>query len=446
MNQEQSSPADSAIGPIALIDSGPISGTREGDIVSFKGIPYAAPPVGALRWRAPQPVEPWTQVRITADFAADSMQTPYAQRPAASEDSLYLNVWAPAGGTGNKPVLVWIHGGGFVNGSPSRPYYSGAELASRDVVVVSFNYRLGRFGFFAHPQLTREQEQCEALGSYAVMDQIAALQWVQRNIAVFGGDPGNVTVMGESAGGTSVHMLLTSPHARTLMHKAVILSGGDGREQSDLNQAERAGVAFAQTHGIFEENPQAVEQLRQLGAQDIVGDLSLASRLDTSSLPQTYALPLKDGSVAVDILDAYRKGRYSRVPVIIGATSDDLFGPNGSMVVGAKTIADHLAKWGEETFHFRFTYVAQSIEAAHPRGATHSSEIPYFMGTLKHRYADQVTVRDLQASQIASGYLVNFLSTGNPNGEGLPTWPTYLTESPQLVDFDANGGIEVFED
>ena len=217
------------------VDSGELQGVVDDGVVSYKGIPFAAPPVGDLRWRPPQPAAPWTGVRQAAEFGADCMQGRFGPppapgappAPAPSEDCLFLNVWRPASATptAKLPVMVWIHGGGFMGGSGSSPITSGTQFAKQGVVLVSLNYRLGRFGFFAFPALSRERPD-ETKGNYAYMDQIAALQWVKRNIAAFGGDPNNVTIFGFSAGGVSVHSLLASPMARGLFHKAIAESGG----------------------------------------------------------------------------------------------------------------------------------------------------------------------------------------------------------------------------
>jgi para-nitrobenzyl esterase len=206
------------------IDTGQLKGAVADGVVSFKGVPFAAPPVGDLRWRAPQPVKAWTGVRQATEFGADCMQKPFPGDAAPlgvtpAEDCLYVNLWLPqSGAAGKLPVMVWIYGGGFVNGGSSPAVYDGSPFAKRGVVFVSFNYRLGRFGFFAHPALTKENPQ-GPLGNYGYMDQIAALKWVQRNVAAFGGDPGNVTIFGESAGGGSVLALMTSPLAKGLFHK-----------------------------------------------------------------------------------------------------------------------------------------------------------------------------------------------------------------------------------
>ena len=213
-------------------DSGKLQGVTQGPVESFKGVPFAAPPVGELRWRAPQPVQPWSDVRQANAYSADCMQVPFPSDAAPlgtkpAEDCLYLNVWRPAGTKADAklPVMFWIYGGGFVNGGSSPEVYAGSKFAEKGVVFVSANYRLGRFGFFAFPELTKENAD-GMVGNYGFMDQIAALKWVQKNISAFGGDPANVTVFGESAGGFSVSMLLTSPLSQGLFSKAIIESGG----------------------------------------------------------------------------------------------------------------------------------------------------------------------------------------------------------------------------
>ena len=265
--------AASQQGPaVVRVESGQVQGVIADDVESFKGIPFAAPPVGELRWRPPQPAASWTGVRQAADFGANCMQGRFGpppaagapQPPAPSEDCLFLNIWRPASAAAGAklPVMVWIHGGGFVGGSGALPGEGGGPFARQGVVLVTLNYRLGRFGFFAHPALSAERPD-DLKGNYAYMDQIAALQWVKRNIGAFGGDPDNVTIFGFSAGGVSVHSLLASPLARGLFHKAIAQSGGsrdsvltarpmreDGVDPNYPVSGETIGMTFARSMGI----------------------------------------------------------------------------------------------------------------------------------------------------------------------------------------------------
>lgn len=435
------SSAAAATGPVAATEYGKVAGAVEKGIASWKGIPFAAPPVGALRWRAPQPAAAWEGVREATAYSNDCMQLPFPSDAAPlgtapAEDCLYLNVWKPAKAraTGKLPVIVWIYGGGFVNGGSSPPTYSGAPLAKQGAVVVSFNYRLGRFGFFGHPQLTREAGD-GPVGNYAFMDQVAALQWVQRNVGAFGGDPANVTIIGESAGGMSVNTLLTSPMAQGLFAKAAILSGGDGKARdTGLAAVEQAGVAFAQAKGIEAADPQALEKLRALPPDAVVDGLNLASRGSQGN--PTYAGPYADGKLAVDSGAAFEAGRFAKVPVMIGATSADIGGKTGFMVAGARSLAATLARQGVPVYAYRFSYVAESI--AEP-GARHASDIPFFFATADVKYADKATRRDVRMGRAMSTYLVNFAKNGDPNGKRLPAWPRYEAGRDEIMDFAANG-------
>ncbi len=300
---------------VVRIDSGGLSGVAADDVVSFKGIPFAAPPVGDLRWRPPAPPAPWPGVRAATAYGAVCMQKISADNGLgpgpASEDCLTLNVFTPVGKTGPAlPVMVWIHGGGLVNGSGTAALYDGSALARQGVVVVTINYRLGRFGFFAHPALTAEQRGA-ALANYGLMDQIAALKWVRRNIARFGGDPGNVTIFGESAGGLSVNRLMMMRQARGLFHKAIVESGA-GRERGEtLARAEQAGAAFAAKLGVTAPDP---AKLRAIPADAIVaaGDLDLIKG----------EAPILDGVLLTENPSAaFAAGRVARVPYLIGSNS-----------------------------------------------------------------------------------------------------------------------------
>jgi para-nitrobenzyl esterase len=437
-------------GPVVATDKGKVQGRVENGVAAWLGIPFAAPPVGPLRWRAPQPAAAWDGVREATAYGSDCMQLPFPSDAAPlgtppSEDCLYVNVWSPAGERGKAkahgklPVIVWIYGGGFVNGGSSPPTYSGAPLAKQGAVVVSFNYRLGRFGFFAHPQLTKEDADHGLLGNYGYMDQIAALEWVKRNVARFGGDPANVTIIGESAGGMSVHALLTSPLTEGLFAKAVILSGGDGNaNKAPLAAVEQAGVDFGKTKDIAADNvanaPQALERLRALAPEAVVDGMNLASRQPSN--PPTYIGPFADGKVAVQPLDVYQSGRLRKLPVMVGATSADIGGKTGFMVAGARSVAQVLAGQGLPVYEYRFSYVAESIGKP---GAQHASDIPYFFDTVAIKYGPQATTRDIKMGHAMSAYLVNFARKGDPNGHGLPAWPRYTHASDQVMDFADSG-------
>jgi para-nitrobenzyl esterase len=474
------------------VDSGQLSGAADDGVLSFKGVPFAAPPVGDLRWRPPQPAAHWTGVRKATEYGHDCMQNPFPSDAAPlgtkpDEDCLVLNVWRPAERTGAKlPVMVWIYGGGFVNGGSSPAVYDGSQFARRGIVFVSFNYRLGRFGFFAFPALSRERPG-ELVGNYGYMDQLAALKWVRRNIAAFGGDPDNVTVFGESAGGGSVHMLLTSPLANGLFNKAIIESGG-GRgslmparriheDQPGVPSAESVGVALAKANGILGDGPEALAALRRLPAEKIVDGLNMASM---GPARETYVGgPLLDGRIVVENPDTtYRAGHQVRVPVMIGANSADIgfslaksmdevlapFGPDrqkaraaydptGSgdaraagtkasmdqiMVEPARFTAAAFAAQGLKAYEYRFSYVARSMRSQWP-GAPHATEIPFVFDTVAAKYGKDLAPEDEATAQAANAYWANFARTGNPNGPGLPNWPAYDAKSDQLMDFTPDG-------
>lgn len=421
-------------------DRGGVRGVAGDGVESWKGIPFAAPPVGALRWRMPQPAQAWDGVRDATAYRNDCMQLPFPSDAAPlgtppSEDCLYLNIWKPAGAPATLPVMVWIYGGGFVNGGSSPPTYSGAPLAKQGIMVVSFNYRLGRFGTFAHPALSAAAEDKGLTGNYGLMDQIAALQWVKRNIARFGGDPAQVTIIGESAGGMSVHALLTSPLAQGLFARAVILSGGDGSLRGDAGNAaaEQAGQAFATGKGVPANSPDALAHLRALPGEQVIDNLNLA----TLSQPRAdYVGPYADGTVAVSPTAAYAAGRFAQVPVMVGATSADIGGPTGFMIAGARQVAGTLAARKVPVYAYYFDYVAHSIGTP---GAQHASDIPYFFDTQHVKYGDATTARDDAMGRTISTYLVNFVKSGDPNGSGLPAWPRFERAGDAVMIFDPAG-------
>ena len=427
---------------IVEVEGGKLRGSESGGVSSWKGIPFAAPPVGAHRWRAPQPPAAWQGVRDATQYGHDCMQLPFPSDAAPlgtapAEDCLYANVWRPTRVAKKLPVIFWIYGGGFVNGGASPPTYSGANLAKQGVLVFSANYRVGRFGTFAHPQLTRENADNGRLGNYGYMDQLAALEWVHRNISAFGGDPANVTLIGESAGGMSVHTLVVSPLARGLFHKAVVMSGGNGIHigGADLAAIEKIGVEFAASKGIAADHPDALTRLRALSAEEVTSGLNLTA-LFAPEGPRTFASPFVDGRIAVDIGDAYRSGKFARVPVMIGATSADMGGRTGFMIAGARSIAAAISSQGVPVYAYRFSYVAESLREP---GAQHASDIPFFFDTQAIKYGEKTTARDNAMGRIISTYLVNFARTGNPNGAGLTEWPRYSRAGDQIVDFTDSG-------
>jgi para-nitrobenzyl esterase len=432
------------------IDSGALQGVASNGVLSWKGIPFARPPVGALRWRAPQPVTHWQGVRDASSYGHDCMQVPFPSDAAPlgtppDEDCLYINVWRPQNDERRLPVLFWIYGGGFVNGGASPPTYSGAQLARQGVVFVSANYRVGRFGTFAHPALTSAGEDEALLGNYGYMDQLAALQWLQRNAAAFGGDPGNVTIVGESAGGMSVHVLVTSPMTSGLFHKAVVMSGGDGSGMGDATLAatEQIGINFAASKGIAADDPEALAKLRSLSAEEVTDGLNMMAMFAPNG-PRTFASPFADGRLAVDAGAAYRSGDFAHVPMMIGATSADIGGRTGQMVAGARNVETLLANQDVPVHAYRFSYVAENLPPA-PAGAPaqdgagHASDIPFFFDTQAIKYGERTTARDNAMGETISAYLVNFVKTGDPNGAGLPEWPRYDREADVIMDFAPDG-------
>ena len=504
---------------VVRIDTGELQGVVADGVVSFKGIPFAAPPIGDLRWRPPQPPAKWTGVRQAAEFGADCMQgrfgpppgaragappaqgtTPAAAPPAAaaapavrapSEDCLYLNVWRPADAAArNLPVMVWIYGGGFTGGSSASPNTSGAGFATQGVVLVAMNYRVGRFGFFAFPALSRERSD-EMKGNYAYMDQIAALQWVRRNIGAFGGNPNNVTIFGFSAGGVSVHSLLASPKARGLFHKAIVESGGsrdsvltarpmraDGVDANYPVSAETIGTQFARSMGIEGTDQAALTRLRGLSAEEVLRGAPAQPGTTTSSYETT---PILDGTLITETAEtAYTARHQPRVPLLLGSNSADTAGnrvrrtkeeffarfgswsaeakaaydPDGTTELPtmvsranddfgqaepARFAANAFAANGSPVYLYRFSYVQTSMREQMRAGAPHGGEIAYVFGTLSGGRGGTPTAEDVNVSRMAQRYWVNFAKTGDPNGAGLPAWPRHVAGKDQIFDFRSDG-------
>lgn len=495
---------------VVRVDTGQLQGVVEDGVVSFKGIPFAAPPVGELRWRPPQPVAPWTGVRQAVEFGPNCMQGQFGPPPAPgapparapSEDCLYLNVWGPASAArGAKlPVMVWIHGGGFVGGSGSSPNTGGTQFAKQGVVLVAANYRLGRFGFFAHPALSRERPG-ELKGNYAYMDQIAALQWVKRNIAAFGGDPGNVTIFGFSAGGVSVHSLIASPLARGLFHKAIAQSGGsrdsvltarpmreDGVDPNYPVSAETIGIEFARSMGIEGTDQAALARLRALTAEQVLR--GAPAQAGTPGQPGTPAqrppsyetTPILDGRLIKETAEtAYKAKRQPRIPFMAGSNSADTAGnrirattkeqffarfgkwsgqakaaydPDGTADLAtlirlanddfgqaepARFAASAFAANGSPAYLYRFSYVQTAMRERMRTGAPHGGEIGFVFGTLTAPPGSTLSPEDLAVSRMAQSYWVNFAKKGDANGPGLPLWPRHDPGKDLIFDFHPDG-------
>ena len=426
---------------VVATTEGKVRGVEEGALWSWKGIPFAAPPLGALRWRAPQAPQPWQGVRHADHFASDCLQMPYGprafnMRSTPSEDCLYLNIWKPSAHEGPLPVVVWIYGGGWVIGGTSAPIYSGEGLAKAGVMVVSLNYRIGHFGFFAHPALTQANEDDGLLFNYGILDQLAALRWLKKNLAAFGGDPDNITVMGESAGGVSIHTLLTSPLNEGLFHKAVIMSGANADDlgTGNIEDAERLGLNLAARLNISPEDPSALARLRALPAEQVMDELTFRN---PPRVPLTFngGGPVEDGRIVTELGKAYEAGTFKRMPIMLGATSEDLGGRTGFMVGGARRAAQTFASHGVPIFQYRFSYVpSASLEAI----AGHAVDIPFFLQTLPSLYGDRISNTDLRVAQSVKTFLLRF-ATMDPRTPVLEGWPSFGEEDELLMDFTREG-------
>jgi len=476
----------------ADVTGGRVAGAVANGIVLFKGIPFAAPPVGPLRWKAPQPLQPWTGVKQASTFGASCMQDPMFARlfgapPEISEDCLYLNVWTPAKSAGDAlPVMVWIYGGGFVGGQTSVPAYDGTRLAEKGVVLVSVAYRLGAFGFLAHPELSRESGK--GSGNYGLQDQIAGLQWVKANIAKFGGDPNRVTIFGESAGGIAVSMLAASPAAKGLFQRAISESGGSfgSAKYSNEGGVNVAPLKVAETKGkTF---------LEKLGATSIRAAREIdANKLQAAQGPGLSATdafwPVFDGDVLPgDQHELYQAKRFNDTPVLIGTNSDegalfaqpgmtvarfeklvrDGFGKHADAILAAyphatdaqaarstndifreSTFAWHTWAWAmlqsEKGKGKAFVYYFDHRTPRSPNGANHGSEITYVFRNLNVPDIGQpgpATPRpeDVKMSDVMSSFWVNFAKNGDPNGAGLPAWPAFSASAQNAMILDSQTG------
>jgi para-nitrobenzyl esterase len=461
-------------------EAGSVEGSTstDGQVQIFKGIPYAAPPVGVLRWKEPQPAPTWSGVRKATEFGARCMQgnvfgDMVFRDAAPSEDCLYLNVWTPKASPDRKlPVMLWIYGGGFQAGATSEPRQDGEHLAHKGVVVVSMNYRLGIFGFFSHPELTKESPH-HASGNYGLQDQAAALQWVRKNIAAFGGDPENVTIFGESAGSFSVSALMASPTSKALLHRAIGESGaffGRTLPAKPLAESEQDGVKFAQSIGA-----DTLEKLRGMTAQQTLDAASkdknafrFGPNIDGYFFPESPSEIYAKGSEAhVTLLAGWNhdEGNYhtffetdpptkenyaKKVTQVFGEKSADVLKAfPGETDEQVKSSADLLAtanfigygtwKWIEmqvktgDSAVYRYEFdqapplappAAGAPASTESRGAYHSAEIEFVFGMLDSKKLPW-RPEDYELSEQIGSYWTNFAKTGNPNGAGLPPWPQY---------------------
>ncbi len=469
--------------PTAKVEQGVLQGTQEAGLKVYRGVPFAAPPVGDLRWRAPEPAAKWEGVRPADKFAPQCMQS--IPGITTSEDCLYLNVWTPAkSASAHVPVLVWIYGGGFSVGGTSVPTYSGEKLAQKGVVLVSISYRLGPLGFLAHPGLSAESSR-HVSGNYGLLDMIAALQWIQKNIAAFGGDPHKVTIFGESAGGIAVSELSASPLAKGLIQGAISESGGSfghpraggapGENMRPLALAERSGEDLALSMGA-----QSIADMRRIPAEKLIA---------AGQTIRGAGWPVIDGWVIPDDqYKIYESKQFNDTPILVGYNSDEgaSFGPARTpqaYTAGVKarygSFADSLLKayptnettvpktardlmrdaafgwhtwtWARmqtslgksKAYYYYFDqhpeYPADSPQAG--QGSPHGMEVEYVFGHPTGGSAGKPSPTDLTISDAMATYWTNFAKYGDPNGKGMPKWPAYSDEHPELMYFSGTAHV-----
>lgn len=454
---------DDGDGVLVQVAGGGMRGAQQDGVRVFRGIPYAAAPIGPLRWSPPEPAAGWRGTRDAMEFAAACPQPARRDRRRrigpTDEDCLYLNVWTPAadnapGGSG-LPVMVWVHGGAFRYGAGSLPFYDGASFARNGVVLVTFNYRLGRLGFFAHPSL-------DGGGNFALMDQAAALRWVRQNIGAFGGDAGNVTVFGESAGGASVLHLLTSPKAEGLFDKAIIQSGGGLQIDRHLTETRGARPSLQDEGVAWQGAATSARALRAIPAQAVV-DASAGGGVGSLG-------PVIDGDWVLDDPGArLLAGRFHRVPVLVGSNSyeasvltafgtdaEQLLGAvagqqrlrdlypdedwadrawgDGAFVAGARLTARAVAAAGVPAYLYHFDYVPERRRGKRP-GAGHGTEIPFVFNTLDAFPGARLmlTEQDQSMARRIHSHWLSFARGGNPAGRAEGYWPAYAPDNDTLL-------------
>jgi|KBSSwiStaDraftv2_1062776.scaffolds.fasta_scaffold09922_6 para-nitrobenzyl esterase len=474
------------------IDSGLVAGTASGQptVRVFKGIPFAAPPLGENRWKAPQPVAKWDGVRQADAFgapcaagagggrgggggrgaaapgaAAQAAPAPAAppREPARAEDCLYLNVWTSANSPNDRrPVMVWIYGGGFTGGSGGLAWYDGENLAAKGPVIVTFNYRLGSLGFFSHPELAKESGH-NASGNYGMMDALAALQWVKKNISAFGGDPNNVTIAGESAGAIMIGAIVGSPQAKGLFHRAIAESGGwMGLMMGRMTSGETAQANGVKTMEAL--GAKTIAELRAKPMNELTGLSAGGLVIDGYLIPEDISLTFASGRQnAVDVLTGSNKdeanfgicggGRGNATPItaetfktnaqrrfgeaadeyvkLYGVTSDAEAQP-AAHIACADEINWNMRQWavaqakaGKRAYTYFFTRIPTINGGPSPNGATHTAEISYAWNNPKGQANQTWNDVDTKLADTMSSYWVNFITKGDPNGNGLPRWPEF---------------------
>jgi para-nitrobenzyl esterase len=482
-----SGPLLAAIAAPVRTESGRVAGVpgRDASITVYKGIPYAAPPVGALRWKPPQPAAPWQGVR-KADAFGDTCAQPARSSGGQklSEDCLYLNVWTGASSAAEKrPVLVWIYGGGYMAGSASQPSSDGEALARKGIVVVSMNYRVGPFGFLAMPALSRESQH-HVSGNYGLLDMIATLRWVQRNIAAFGGDPARVTIAGQSSGGGSVLLLAQSPLAKGLFRGGISQSGpraiGDTifPQVRTLASTERRGERFAAGHGAY-----SLQELRALTWEQVLKGVAMdnADPGDDGDASLPVFRPAIDGWVLpASVSDTYARGLQQDIPVLAGFNLDEMgaephpsftladlhkstqrdYGPMADELLSLypaandaqagdaqKTVSRERSRattylwateWKQKAAHSNLYLYFWNHVPPGPRAACHGCEIPFVFNNLD-LIQQPWTEQDRKHAEIMSSYWANFVSNGDPNGPGLPHWPAF-DGKPQVMGLGDHAG------
>ncbi len=460
------------------VAQGKLQGIRENNLAVFKGIPFAAPPVDDLRWKAPQPPSKWEGIKKAHKYAPSPYQP--GENPDMSEDCLYLNIWSPAKTKEESlPVMVWIYGGGFSFGTTAGSVTDGTNLAKEGVIVVSIAYRVGQLGFLAHPELSAENE-ANASGNYGLLDQIAGLKWIKKNIAQFGGDPDKITIFGESAGGISVSMLCASPLAKDLFSGAISQSGGSfgptrpvtypGENMKTLSQAEKHGKSYLNNTGAS-----TIDELRKISPDSLPMGMNAGG-----------AWPIIDGYVIPeDQYDLYKNGDYNDVPVLIGYNSDEglSFTRENSperfienVKNRYKNFSDTLLKaypvekdripksardlnrdaafgwhtwtWARlqsrtgnsKVFYYYFDqhpdYPKDSPKYGH--GSPHGQDVAYAFMTLDKTNSEELTESDYKLSGLMGTYWTNFAKSGNPNGENIPQWPEFKDTNPKVMYLNNN--------